>query len=94
MSKLSLIISSKKNSVDLDFLGTVQKDVHSFFSEGDKKKSIDNKQIILTWYDDAPVFEGVALTATFENLDCFDFLADLQIYLRKNGYNISVTLGY
>lgn len=94
MSKLSIIITPKKNSVELDFLTTVQKDVNIFFAEGAKKKAIDDEQIILTWYNDAPVSDGVALTAMFQNLDGFDFLAELQIYLRRNGYNISVNLGY
>jgi hypothetical protein len=94
MSKLSIIIASKKGWVGLNFLTTVQEDVNTFFAEGTKKKVIDDKQIIITWYDDAPVSDGVALTATFQNLDGFDYLAELQTYLRKNGYNISVTLGY
>lgn len=94
MSKLSIKITHPKKLAELNFLTIVQEEVNSFFSEGSKKKAIDNEQLVFSWYDDSPVSNGVALTATFQTLEGFDFLAELQNQLRKNGYSISVTLGY
>ncbi len=94
MSKLSIIITHPKKLSELNFLTIVQEDVNAFFSEGARKNAIDDEQIILSWYDDAPVSNGVALTATFQSLEGFDFLAELQIHLRKKEYSVSVTLGY
>lgn len=93
MSKLSLIITPKAKVYELDFLTVVQGDVNPFFADEAKKKTLENEEIMFTWYDDAPVSVGVALTAMFKTLDGFDILAELQIYLRKK-YNVSVNLGY
>lgn len=93
MSKLSLIITPKTKVYELDFLTVVQGDVNTFFADEAKKKAIDDEEISFIWYDDEPVSVGVALIAVFQTLDGFDFLAELQISLRKK-YNVSVNLGY
>ena len=94
MSKLSIIVNPPKGQVELGFLSKVQKEVDEFFTLDNRSDVISSGRIQFSWFDDAPVSAGVAMTAEFFDLEAFDVLAELQIYLRKKGHIVSISLGY
>jgi len=94
MSKLSIIFSPPRGKVEFNFLEIAQQDVNDFFSVENKLEILKSNRLIMSWFDDAPVSAGVAVTAIFTDLEVFDLLANLQTFLRKKGYTVSVSLGY
>jgi len=96
MSELTLSISvqheteTKDESVSI--LADVQKDVEEYFSNYVDAKYLNQGKMIFSWYDDAPVSSGVALTTELNDLEGFDLIAELQLFLRKKGYLVSAII--
>lgn len=93
MSKLTLVLDPSQRT-DIDPLMFAQGVVAVFFAEESKAELIRDKELQLTWYNDEPASPGVSVTGAFASLRAFDALAELQIFLRKNGFTVHVVLGY
>lgn len=94
MSKLTISLKPAEGQSHWDFGDVTRKAVDGLLAEPPYSALIVGGQLSITWYDDQPTSVGVAVTATFDSLLAFDALANLQIALRKKGFDVFVVLGY
>jgi len=96
MSELTLSISVQNETETKDesvsILADVQKDVEEYFSNYVDSRYLNERKMIFSWYDDAPVSSGAALTTELRDLESFDLIAGLQSFLRKKGYLVSAII--
>jgi len=87
MPKITFSIPAPFKTRRSDVYETIKKDIDSFFLKNNKKLEID-------WYNDMPKSPGVSATITFNDLESFTLLCELQKYLRQRRYTFYIILGY
>lgn len=71
-----------------DTLEKVKEEIDGIVKKGDCQRFINGGDITLSWFDDMPTSQGVAVTVAFSILEGVDLARDIVIGLRKIGFQI------